>query len=97
MTSIAVYHILATMEDSDPADRERSGNWNMLTVSFTQSGSLVKKWSLSMKTATVYVIMGVLHLSALALSLQVISKAGHAFSSMRGARVCHISGSSASR
>ena len=90
----AVSHILVTMEASDPAERERSRNWNMLTVLFTQSGSSVKNWSPSSRTATACVILGGLHISTLALSLQAISKAGRAFSFVKRARVCHIYGSS---
>ena len=86
----AVSHILVTMEASDPAEREMSGNWNMLTVPFTQLGSLAKKWSPSSRTTTAGVILGGLHFSALALSLQAISKAGCAFSFVRGERVCQI-------
>ena len=97
LASRAVSHLLVTMEASEPAERERSGNWNMLTVLFTQSGSSVKKWSPSRRTATVCVILGGLHLSALALSLQAISKAGRTFSFLRWARVCQISGNSSSR
>ena len=66
----------------------------MLTVSFTQSGSSVKKWIPRTSTATACVTLGDLHLSALALSLHAILKAGCAFSYTRGAKVCHISGSS---
>ena len=94
LASRAVYHLLVTMEASDPADRERSRNWKMLTVSFKQSGYSVKKWSPSRRTATACVILGSFHLSALVLSLQAISKASHALSFVRGARVCQISDSS---
>ena len=66
----------------------------MLTVSFTQSGSLVKKWSPRSRTAIVWVTRGDFHLSACALSLQDISKRGLPFPFLRGGRVCQISGRS---
>ena len=97
LASRAVSHLLVTMEASDPAERERSGNWNMFTVSFTQLGPLVKKWIPSRRTATTCVILGGLHLSALVLSLQSILKAGRAFSFVWGVRVSQISGSSSGR
>ena len=87
LASNAVSHILVTMEASDPAERERSGNWKMLTVLFAQSVSSVKKWIPSKRTTTGCVTRGGLHLSAIALSLHNISKAGRAFSFVSGARV----------
>ena len=51
-----VSNLLVTMEALDPDDRERSGKLNILTVSFTQSISLVKKWIPSRRTVTVCVI-----------------------------------------
>ena len=92
--SYAMSHLIVTMEALDPTEREGSGKWKMLTMSFTQLGYLVKKWSPSRRTSTVCVTWGGLHISTLALSLHTISKAGHAFSFVRGARVCQISGSS---
>ena len=68
LESRAVSHLLVTMEASDPAERESFGNWNMLTVSITQSGSLVKKWSPNRRIDTACVILGGLNLSSLALS-----------------------------
>ena len=50
--SKAVYHLRFTMEASEPAERERSGNMQMLTVLLTQSGSSVWKWSPRRRTAT---------------------------------------------
>ena len=94
LASKFVSHLLVTMAALDPDDRERPGNWKMLTVLFTQLGSSVKKWSPSRNTATACVIRGALYRSALALSLHAISKAGRAFSFVMGARVCQISGSS---
>ena len=92
LASNVVSHLMVTMEASDSAEKERSGNWKMLTVSFTQSGSSVKKWIPSRRTATACVTWGALHLSALALYLHAISKAGFAFSFVRGAWVCQIYG-----
>ena len=51
LASRAMSHLLVTMEASDTANRERSGNWNMLAMSFTQLGSSVTKWSPSRRTA----------------------------------------------
>ena len=94
LASNAVSHIHVTIEASDPAERERSGNWKILTVSFTQSGSSVKKWSPRRRTATVCVTHGALHMRSRALSLHAISKAGRAFSFVSGATVCQIRGRS---
>ena len=63
-------------------------------VSFTQFGASVKKWSPRRRTETACVTWGALHLRALALSLHTISKAGRAFSFVRGDKVCQISDSS---
>ena len=90
LESNMVSHICVTIKASEPAERERSGNWKMLTVSFTQSGSSVKKWSSRRRTATVCVTRGALHLRAWALSLHAISKAGRAFSFVRRAKVFHV-------
>ena len=72
-------HLLVTTEASETVERDSSVNWNMLTVSFTQLVSSVKKWSPSGRNATACVTRGALHLSALAFFLHAISKAGHAF------------------
>ena len=84
LASNAVSHIMVIMEASEPEKRERSGNWKMFTVSFTQLGSSVKKWIPSRRTATACVIQGALHLSDLALSLHAILKAGCSFFFVRG-------------
>ena len=84
LASKVVSHLLVTMEVSDSADKKRSGNWKMFTVSFTQLGSSVKKWIPSRRTATACVIQGALHLSDLALSLHAILKAGCSFFFVRG-------------
>ena len=42
LASNVVSHHRVTIKASEPAERERSVNWKMLTVSFTQSGSSVK-------------------------------------------------------
>ena len=34
-------HLIVTMEALDPAQRKRTGNWNILTMSLTQSGKYV--------------------------------------------------------
>ena len=94
LASNAVSHCQVTMEASEPADRERSGNWKMLTVLFTHSGSYVWKWSTRRSTATFWVTLGALHLRARALSLHAISKAGLAFSFVSGAKVFQILGRS---
>ena len=94
LKSNAVSHLQVTIEASDPAESERLGNWKMLTVSLTQSGYLVKKWIPGRRTANVCVTQGALNLSDLALSMHDISKAGRAFSFLRGSRVCQIYGSS---
>ena len=87
LASNVVSHLMVTMEASDSAEKERSGNWKMLTVLFAQSVSSVKKWIPSKRTTTGCVTRGGLHLSAIALSLHNISKAGRAFSFVSGARV----------
>ena len=92
--SNAVSHLLVTMEASEPSERERLGNWKILTVLFTQSGSSVKKLSPSRRTATACVTRGNLHISTLALSIHAILKAGCVFSFVKGDRVCQISGRS---
>ena len=66
----------------------------MLTVSFTQSGSSVWKWSPRRRTATAWVTRGALHLRACGISLHAISKAGLTFSFVRGAKVFQIFGRS---
>ena len=50
--SKAVSNLRVTMEALEPAERERSGNMKMLTVSLKQSGSSVWKWSPRRRTAT---------------------------------------------
>ena len=50
--STAVSHLRVTMEASEPVERERSVNMKMLTVSLTQSGSSVWKWSPRRRTST---------------------------------------------
>ena len=90
LASNAVSHLRVTIEASEPAERERSGNWKMLTVLFMQSGYPVEKWSPRRRTATVCVTRGALHMRSWALSLHAISKAGHAFSFVSGAKVFQI-------
>ena len=85
-----VSRLRVTIKASDPAERERSGNWKMLTVLFTQSGSSVKKWSPRRSTATACVTCGALHPRSWALSLRAILKAGRAFSFVSGDKVCQI-------
>ena len=41
LASKTVSHLRVTMEAYEPAERERSGNMKMFTVSLTQSGSSV--------------------------------------------------------
>ena len=94
LASNAVSHHRVTMEASEPAERERSGNWKMLTVSFTQSGYSVWKWSPRSRTAIALVTRGALHLRAHALSLHAILKAGRAFSFVSGAKVFQMLGRS---
>ena len=86
----AVSYRRVTMEASEPAERERSGNMKMLTVSFAQSGSSVWKWIPIMRTATASITRGALHLRARAFSLHAISKAVLAFSFVSGAKVFQI-------
>ena len=90
LVSNEVSHLRVTIEASEPAERERLGNWKMLKVSFTQSGSSVKKWNPRRRTATVCVTYGALHLRSHALSRHAISKAGRVFSFVSGAKVCQI-------
>ena len=84
LASNAVSHRQVTMEASEPAERDRSGNWKMLTVSFIQSGFSVWKWSHIRRTAIVWVTRGTLDLRSRALFLHDISKAGLAFSFVSG-------------
>ena len=86
----AVSHIRVTMESLEPAERERLGNWKMLTVSFMHSGSSMKKWSPRRRTATACVTRGDLYLRFWARSQHAISKADRAFSCVSGAKVCQI-------
>ena len=44
LVSIAVSHILVTIYDIDPLERERSGNCNISTVSLTHPIYLVYMW-----------------------------------------------------
>ena len=94
LASNMVSHIRVTIEASEPEESERSGNWNMLTVSLTQSGYSVKKWIPRRSPATLCVTWGYFHRSALELSLHTISKVGRALSFARGGRVYQISGRS---
>ena len=94
LASNAVSHLRVTIEASYPAKRERSENWKILTVSFTQSGFYVKKWSPRRRNSTVCVTRGALHLRAWALSLHAILKAGRAFYFVSGAKVFQIRGRS---
>ena len=87
LASNVVYHLRVTIEASETVEREMSGNWKMLTISFTQSGSSMKKWSPRRRTATACVTRGDLHLRACALSLCAILKEGCAFSFVSGANV----------
>ena len=90
LASNTVSHLCMTIKALEPAERERSGNWKMLNVSFTESGSSVKKWIPRRRTATVCVKRGSLHLRAQALSLHAISKAVRAFFFVSGDKVYQI-------
>ena len=94
LASNAVSHNRVTMEASEPAERERSGNWKMLNVSLTQSGSSVWKCIPRRRTATAWVNRGALRLRARALSLHAISKEGLAFYFVSRAKVFQILGRS---
>ena len=85
LASNVVSHLWVTIEASEPVKSERSGNWKILTVLLTQSGSSVKNFSPRRRTSTVWVTRGALYQSALALSLHAILKAGRAFYFVRGA------------
>ena len=57
LTLRAVSQLFVAMKASEPAIREMSGNWKMLTVSLTLSGSLVWKQRPRSRTETDYVIL----------------------------------------
>ena len=61
LASNAVFHLWVIIEASELAESERSGNWKMLTVSLTHSGSSVKKWSPSRRAGNACVTPGDLH------------------------------------
>ena len=90
LASNDVSHCRVTMEASELAERERSGNMKMLTMLFTQSGSSVRKWITRRRTSTVWVTRGALHRRARAISLYAISKVGRAFSFVSGDKVFQI-------
>ena len=84
LVSIALCHILVTMEDLEPAERKRSENWNMLTMSLMHSWSLVCKHSPGSRASTVWLILGALHWSLQAFARQEILRDGRTLSLVGG-------------
>ena len=61
LASSVMSHMYVSIEASDPAKRQRSGNWNMMAVSLTQLGYLVWKQRPSTSMVTACVILGSLN------------------------------------